>query len=121
MRPHQTVKSVRDAVSSSFNKLANYRGSGVEFKCSPFLMAATHDDLFIDRNFLTRWCPAIKLMLRVAVQVNAFSRSFVSRGSAEEGHPDLQREVAIVVQKVEDGADASRDMVHVVRSVECCL
>jgi hypothetical protein len=72
-------------------------------------------------HFLTRWCPAIKLMLRVAVQVNAFSRSFVSRGSAEEGHPDLQREVAIVVQKMKDGADASRDMVHVVRRVECCL
>ena len=84
-------------------------------------MAATHDDIFIQGNFLTRWCPAIKLMLRVAVQVNAFSRSFVCQGIAEEGHPDLQREVAIAVQKMEDGADASRDMVHVVRSVECCL
>jgi hypothetical protein len=114
-RPHQTAKSVRDVVSSSFNKLAKYRSSFVEFKCSPFLMAATHDDLFIEGNFQTRWCPAIELMLRVAVQVNAFSRSFISRGIAEDDHLDLQREVEIAMQNMEDGAAASRNMVHVVR------
>jgi hypothetical protein len=120
-RPHETAKSVREVVSSSFNKLANYRGSGVEFKCSPFLMVATHDDLFIEENFKTRWCPAIKLMLRVAVQVNAFSRSFVSRGIAEDDHSDFQHEVEIAMQNMEDGAAVSRDMVHVVRCGQCCF
>jgi hypothetical protein len=120
-RPHQTAKSVRDLVSSSFNNLANYRGSGIEFKYSPALMAATHDEIFMEGNFQTRWCPAIKLMLRVAVQVNAFPPSCVLRGANRKGDLDLQQEVAVAVQSTEDVAAASCDMFHVVSCVPWCI
>jgi hypothetical protein len=120
-RPRQTAKSVRDVVSSSLNKLANYRESGIEFKFSPVLMAATHDDIFIEGNFQTRWCPAIKLMLRVAVQVNAFPPSCVSWDTVRKGNLDLQQEVAFAMQSMEDVEATSSDMIYtVVRCVQWC-
>jgi hypothetical protein len=120
-RPHQTAESVRDLVSSSFNKLAKYRGSGIEFKYSPALMAATHDDLFMEGNFETRWCPAIKLMLRVAVQVNAFPPYCGPRGANRKGDLDLQQEVAAALQSTENVAAASCDMFHIVSCVQWCI
>jgi hypothetical protein len=112
---HQT-QSVRDAVSSSFRQLAQFRLSGSELKHGPFLMAATHDDLFVEDAFKRRWCPAIKLMLRVMMQIGAFSPVFDAHRMVGK---DLQQEVMTAMQSMGDGGSAPRDMFHVVSFVQC--
>ncbi len=102
-------QSVRDSVHSSFSKLAQIRRCDNDFKYSPSLMVATHEDIFSEDTFQGRWCPAIKLMLRVMRQVCAFSSS-VSQGTAQIGVVDLQHEVTQAMSSMKVGENARHDM-----------
>ena len=98
--------NVRDAVSASFSALAAIRGSKNDFNHSPFLMAATHSDLFVAATMQQRWCPASKLMLRVMWRIGALPASVDSSSVTEQGEHDVAGEVSGAVNAGEGFTEA---------------
>jgi hypothetical protein len=115
--------SEREAVSDSFTQLSTLRQHQSDFKNIPFLMAATHDGLFVERDAMQRWCAAIKVMLQVARLTDAMSTAVCSRrGITENEGRDVEVEANQVIEEAFDLTEAAmrkRDMFDAVRLAGC--
>jgi hypothetical protein len=111
---------MRKVVSDSFTELSTLRQNKSDFENIPFLMGATHDDLFVQRDAMQRWCSATKVLLQVARRIGASAS--LRRGMAENEGRDVEMETNHVIEEAPDLTDAAmrkRDMFDVVRYAVC--